>query len=52
MYQDQRPCQVCGSPVRLVPADGSAEDRRAREADDTVDDRVCTNPDCEGYRPQ
>ena len=42
MYQDNRPCEVCGSEVRLRPRD---EPHQA-EADGTVDVRVCSNPDC------
>jgi len=56
MYFDTRPCAVCGSEVELRaretppeaddsgpvgPADGVVGD-----ADSTVDQRVCTNPDC------
>lgn len=42
MYSDVRPCQACGSPVEL-----RAHQRLVvNEADDTVDDRVCTNADC------
>jgi hypothetical protein len=42
MYSDNRPCEVCGSPVEL------RAHRRlvVNEPDDTVDDRVCTNADC------
>lgn len=42
MYQDSQPCQVCGSEVRLQ------EPTRLGvvDADPTVDERVCTNPDC------
>ena len=42
MYSDNRPCQVCGSDVTLR---AHSKDLVA-EPDDTVDDRVCTNPDC------
>ena len=42
MYSDTRPCKVCGSEVRLR---AHTHDLVA-EPDDTVDDRVCTNPDC------
>ena len=43
MYFDNRPCQVCGSEVRLRP---HQTDTTHAEADATVDDRVCTNDDC------
>jgi hypothetical protein len=43
MYFDNRPCQVCGSQVRLRTH--TTATTRA-EPDATVDDRVCTNPDC------
>ena len=55
MYDDARPCQVCGSPVRLEahqPGEASAAapvgppDGVVGGADPTVDDRVCTNDDC------
>ena len=43
MYSDTRPCEVCGSEVRLT------ENRTPTytAADDTVDERICTNPECE-----
>ena len=52
MYFDSKPCQVCGSEVELRPRDVDAEqlepaDDPVAEPDATVDDRVCTNPDCE-----
>jgi hypothetical protein len=45
MYQDNRPCQVCGSEVRLS---GDRGDRTlgVNEPDDTVDERICTNSEC------
>lgn len=56
MYADQKPCTVCGSPVRLrarepereSDQDGPVgpEDGVVGTADPTVDERVCTNPDC------
>ena len=71
MYSDNRPCEVCGSPVRLRsrrPGEGDdagdqvgdqvgdevgdevGGDTDTRiEADDTVDERVCTNPDCASH---
>ena len=62
MYSDNRPCEVCGSPVRLrsrrpgevdgaddpVGDVGGDTDTRI-EADDTVDERVCTNPGCASH---
>jgi hypothetical protein len=45
MYFDNRPCEVCGSEVRLRSHDPDAQGVLA-ESDATVDDRVCTNPDC------
>lgn len=42
MYSDNRPCQVCGSPVELHTHSRLV----VNEPDDTVDDRVCTNADC------
>lgn len=45
MYFDNKPCQVCGSEVELRPHEES-EPRDRVEPDATVDDRVCTNPDC------
>ena len=42
MYRDNRPCEVCGSAVRLRPRD----EPHAAEADGTVDERVCTNSEC------
>jgi hypothetical protein len=56
MYFDSKPCAVCGSEVRLEPhrppddttTDGPVgpPDGVVGTADPTVDDRVCTNPDC------
>jgi hypothetical protein len=55
VYDDVKPCEVCGSPVRLrprtpeqPPADepvGPA-DGFVGSGDPTVDERVCTNADC------
>ena len=42
MYSDNRPCQICRSPVDLRPHSRLV----VNEPDDTVDDRVCTNGDC------
>lgn len=42
MYADSKPCQVCGSEVRLR----EPTELRVAEADPTVDERVCTNADC------
>ena len=55
MYFDVKPCAVCGSDVELRPAqpeqaDTSSpvgpEDGVVGGADSTVDERVCTNPQC------
>ena len=56
MYFDNKPCSVCGSEVRLearsVPASSSTDVQVGDPAgfvgdgDSTVDERVCTNPDC------
>jgi hypothetical protein len=54
MYFDNKPCAICGSEVDLVPRTveppsdapvGPAEGF-VGEADVTVDERVCTNPEC------
>jgi hypothetical protein len=42
MYSDSKPCEVCGSEVRLTPHRKDTYE----EADDTIDERVCTNDDC------
>lgn len=42
MYSDNRPCDVCGAAVELRPHERLV----LNEPDDTVDDRVCTNPEC------
>lgn len=54
MYFDTAPCTVCGSEVELrahrAPADPGGlvgdPDGFVGDADSTVDERVCTNPDC------
>jgi hypothetical protein len=56
MYFDTKPCDVCGSEVTLrgrdsPPADESdgvvgAPDGVVGTADNTVDERVCSNADC------
>jgi hypothetical protein len=54
MYFDTKPCQVCGADVELrarrtPPVDDGRvgpEDGVVGDADSTVDERVCTNPDC------
>lgn len=56
MYFDAKPCEVCGSPVELrareVPDRADEEgpvgpsDGVVGTADPTVDERVCTNPEC------
>lgn len=58
MYEDEKPCEVCGSAVRLRAREdvGAAEeaatgpvgpaDGVVGAGDDPVDARVCLNPDC------
>lgn len=56
VYVDERPCEVCGSRVRLRARDGAdvvepdgpvgPADGVVGGADPTVDERVCSNPDC------
>ena len=43
MYFDTRPCHVCGAEVQLRPREGA---KKTVESDGTVDERVCTNPEC------
>jgi hypothetical protein len=58
MYFDTSPCSVCGSEVRLearegvTAADGPVgdPDGYVGDGDSTVDQRVCTNPDCPTHR--
>jgi hypothetical protein len=45
VYFDSKPCQVCGSEVRLR-AQGESTRLREPDPDGTVDERVCTNPEC------
>lgn len=57
MYFDTKPCRLCGSEVRLraretpvaPPAPGPVgpTDGVVGDADSTVDERVCTNSECE-----
>lgn len=60
MYQDSKPCEVCGAPVELrartaPQAAGSGpvgpEDGVVGGGDPTVDERVCTDPACPTHRP-
>ena len=51
MYQDNRPCEVCGAEVRLRSKSRDSE-LTVHEPDDTVDRRVCTNSDCETNQSQ
>lgn len=55
MFEDARPCQVCGAPVRLeahAPDDDAGQrpvgpaDGVVGGADPTLDERICTNDDC------
>ncbi|WP_161605225.1 hypothetical protein [Pimelobacter simplex] len=53
VYFDSKPCAVCGSQVELRPRDGgpragAVPGAGEHEPDATVDERVCTNPDCPG----
>lgn len=45
MYFDNAPCSVCGSKVEVRPH--SSAPRSDPNPDGTVDERVCTNADCE-----
>ena len=50
MYFDNKPCRVCGSAIELrahetTGGDGDSES----EPDGTVDERICTNPDCASH---
>lgn len=44
MYFDNRPCDVCGADVRLQARDPERD--TVVEPDGTIDERVCTNPEC------
>lgn len=56
MYFDNKPCTVCGAEIELrartSPSEGAAAppvgptDGVVGAGDETVDERVCTNPDC------
>jgi len=56
MYFDNKPCAVCGAEVRLrdrrPPAEAGVGDQVGEpdgvvgDADSTVDERECTNPEC------
>ena len=55
MYEDSRPCAVCGASVRLEPRTVREPDLNqpvgpadgvVGSGDPTVDTRVCTNPEC------
>jgi hypothetical protein len=55
MYFDSQPCQVCGADVELRPHETARADAGrpvgpsdgvVGDADSTVDERLCTNPDC------
>jgi len=45
VYFDYDPCKMCGSEVRLRAPSGSSP-QRAPDPDGTVDERLCTNPEC------
>jgi hypothetical protein len=42
MYFDVKPCRECGAEVEIRPH----ERLEVNEADSSIDERVCTNPDC------
>ena len=44
MYFDNLPCATCGSSVDLRARTGPTG--RTADADPTVDERICENPDC------
>lgn len=56
MYFDQNPCDLCGARVELrarqpsdapdVDAPVGPTDGFVGAADTTVDERICTNPEC------
>jgi len=60
MYFDTKPCAVCGSEVELRPRTSppvsspgepvGKPDGVVGDADSTVDERVCSNSDCETNR--
>ena len=43
MYEDTKPCRVCGAEVELRPRETADA---VIESDGTVDERVCTNNAC------
>jgi hypothetical protein len=49
VYFDNKPCRVCGSDVDLRAHRASTR-RSEPDPDGTVDERVCTNPECETNR--
>lgn len=46
MYSDSKPCQVCGARVELRPH----QTDEVAEPDGTIDERICTDPECETHR--
>ena len=48
MYFDYSPCEVCGAEVQLH----SHRTPSLAEPDGTLDERVCTNGDCETHRTE
>jgi hypothetical protein len=50
MYADSKPCRVCGSEVELRVREVHEDDGTVAEPDGPVDERVCTNADCETNR--
>ncbi|GAA1775814.1 hypothetical protein GCM10009795_022290 [Nocardioides hankookensis] len=60
MYQDSKPCEVCGAPVELRARTEPETDDQGRVGpadgvvgggDPTVDQRVCTDADCPTHAP-
>lgn len=59
MYFDNKPCAVCGSEIELRARDTPSApetdhpvgpaDGVVGAGDDTVDARICTNPDCPSH---
>ncbi len=59
MYFDNKPCAVCGAEIRLrarrTPSEAETRqpagpsDGVVGAGDETVDERVCTNPECPSH---
>jgi hypothetical protein len=50
MFADTKPCRLCGAEVELREH-RSDDPHGVAEPDATVDERVCTNPQCESHQP-